>query len=325
MTQNLAADPSCQWSQQLFVDETNGGRTSLSLLSQGGLDLTSQIPAIFGTSRLTAFGSLSGTLCWSGYSPGDSEFVTVSLSNGLTTSLQVSFAGPPSSPAQITTTPASVTSGATGNGTLTVTLSDKTQAWTATVLPANRSTAWLTLSQRSGTGTGQIALKASGAGYEPGAYRALIVLQSPGSASTVTVPVLFVLGGSDNITISAAGNAASLGKTGSPGMLYTVFGNGFAPAAATNTGTSLPFANGAVSAQVNGVAAPLSYVSPTQINLLIPYEVGAGPAVLAVNNDGQVAGYSFQIAQRLRRSSLIPRDSSRGTPQQKLAGQQLCI
>ncbi len=301
MVQNPSADASCQWSQQLYVDETGGARTSLVTVTEGALDLSSQIPSLFGTTRLTAFGSLSGTLCWSGYSPGDSDFVTVGLSNGLSTSLQVTFAGPPAAPAQLSATPAALnmtTSSAalTASTTLNIGLSDKTQAWTATVLPANRTTAWLTLSQRSGTGPGQITLKALGTGYEPGGYRASIVLQSPASSATVTVPVVFVIGTGGDVTITSAGNAATFTKMASPGMLYSVFGSGFASATSTSSGSLLPFAAGKVSAQVNGLAAPLSYVSSTQINLLIPYEASAGPGVLAVNNNGQVAAIPLQIA-----------------------------
>jgi uncharacterized protein (TIGR03437 family) len=51
-----------------------------------------------------------------------------------------------------------------------------------------------------------------------------------------------------------------------------------------------------VSATVNGVAAPLYYVSPTQLNIQIPYETGAGPAVLGVNNNGRVASDIFTVA-----------------------------
>ena len=295
MVQNPAADPSCQWSQQLFIDESNGGRATLSTVLEGAVDLSPRITAIFGTSRLTAYGSLNGTLCWSGYSPGDSDAVTVALSNGLNTSLQVNFAGPALTTAQLSATPASVNITA-GSATLGVGLSDKTQSWTATVLPANRTTAWLSLSQRSGNGPAQIALKASSAGFEPGAYRALIVLQSPASAATVTVPVLFVVGTSPSLTITSAGDAALFGKTGSPGMLYSVFGTGFSSATNTYTGLSLPFAAGPVAVQVNGLAAPLSYVSPTQINFMIPYEVGAGPAVIGVTNNGQAAGIPFTVA-----------------------------
>jgi uncharacterized protein (TIGR03437 family) len=32
------------------------------------------------------------------------------------------------------------------------------------------------------------------------------------------------------------------------------------------------------------------------VNIQIPYEVGAGPAVLGISNNGQVAGFQFQVA-----------------------------
>jgi len=47
---------------------------------------------------------------------------------------------------------------------------------------------------------------------------------------------------------------------------------------------------------VNGLDAPLLYISPNQINVQIPYRAGAGPAVLTVNNNGQIAGFQFQIS-----------------------------
>ena len=58
----------------------------------------------------------------------------------------------------------------------------------------------------------------------------------------------------------------------------------------------LPQTLAGVSATVNGIAAPLYYVSPGQLNVQVPYEVGAGPAVLGVNNNGQVASYIFTVA-----------------------------
>ena len=54
---------------------------------------------------------------------------------------------------------------------------------------------------------------------------------------------------------------------------------------------------------VNGVAAPLDYVSPGQLNIQIPYEVGAGPAVLGVNVNGAVGtGFSRALRQNVRRT-----------------------
>jgi uncharacterized protein (TIGR03437 family) len=48
---------------------------------------------------------------------------------------------------------------------------------------------------------------------------------------------------------------------------------------------------------VNGIAAPLYYVSQTQLNVQIPYETTPGTtAILSVNNNGQVTTQSFQVA-----------------------------
>jgi uncharacterized protein (TIGR03437 family) len=51
-----------------------------------------------------------------------------------------------------------------------------------------------------------------------------------------------------------------------------------------------------VSATVNGISAPLYYVSSGQIDFQLPYEVGAGPAVLAVNNNGNISVLPFVIS-----------------------------
>jgi uncharacterized protein (TIGR03437 family) len=47
---------------------------------------------------------------------------------------------------------------------------------------------------------------------------------------------------------------------------------------------------------VNGVSAPILAISPSQLRVQIPYEVGAGPAVVGVNNNGQIAGYAIKAA-----------------------------
>jgi uncharacterized protein (TIGR03437 family) len=46
---------------------------------------------------------------------------------------------------------------------------------------------------------------------------------------------------------------------------------------------------------INGIAAPLLYISAAQINLQIPYEVPAGSARLVVNNGAQTASIGFAI------------------------------
>ena len=304
INQNPSADPSCQWSTQLTIDDLGGSANTVTSLIVGNSDISTQIPAIFGTPRLSAWGSLQGRICFPGVAPPANDFIAVFLDSTFYEQVEASFAPPPPNPAAISASPAAVTLAAapgaqTVQGALAINLSDKTQYWTATVLPTNRNAAWLSASPLSGTGPAQIVLTASGAGYEPGVYRALLVIQSPGAVpQSITVPLMFVLGASNAGTAITTVTAANSTSTiGSPGMVMSVYGSKLA--GASNIGSAapfLPYSISGVSATVNGVPAPLFYVSPNQINLQIPYETGAGPAVLGVNNNGQIAGYLLEIA-----------------------------
>jgi len=307
MYQNTSADPSCQWSQQLFIDETYGASASVTSINEGAVSLATQIPAIFGTTRLQAWNSLNGTLCWSGVTPGSSSTVFVGMSNGLSQTLQVNFAGPPPAPVQIAATPTTISMtaadrGTPGSATLNVTLSDKTQTWTASVFPATRASSWLSATPLSGTGNATIKLQANGTAFEPGVYRALIVIQSPTALpESITVPVMFVLG-SGSITgdtgISGVVNSASLAANISPGSLALINGSNLANSAATapTNISPRPFTLGGVTVQVNGLNAPILSISPAQLRIQIPYEAGAGPAVIGVNNNGQIAGFQAMIS-----------------------------
>lgn len=59
----------------------------------------------------------------------------------------------------------------------------------------------------------------------------------------------------------------------SPGTVVSVFGANLAPSAATAPGVPLPTSLNGVFVTVNGMKAPLFYVSPSQINLQIPWEL----------------------------------------------------
>jgi uncharacterized protein (TIGR03437 family) len=302
VTQNTSADPSCQWSTQLNVDDLGGyGVNILTGLSAGRVDLTSKIVSIFGTRRLDAFGGLRGTICFSGITPPGTDSINVALGNGASFNIAVSFAGPPANPTTLTAAPATVSLAAASAAspattTLAVNLGDKTQQWSASVFPANRTTSWLSASQLTGTGSGNITLTANGTGFEPGVYRATIVFQSQNAVPQyINVPVMFVLGGSSTTTISAVANAASYKTTASPGMLLGVFGTNLANTTATASGNPLAYSLAGVSAFINGLAAPVLYTSPGFLDIQVPYAVGAGPAVLGVNNNGQIAAYSFTV------------------------------
>ena len=303
VTQNPAADPACQWAVPVRVDDLSGYPATVTALWAGAVNLTSQVAAIFGTTRLEAWGSFAGTICFSGITPPASDYIEVDLSTGVIQEVAVAFAGPPAAPVKISATPAKVSMAApvANSGeliTISLDVSDKTQPWTAAIYPANRTTAWLSVAPLSGTGPGKIGVTASGEGFEPGVYKAEIVIQSPNATpQSISVPVMFVWGASSpGMLITAAVNPATYRAVVSPGMLLSVFGYNLASTTMTASRNPLSYTLGGVRATVNGVAAPLIYVSPNQLNLQVPYTVGAGPAVLGIDNNGQIAGFAFQIA-----------------------------
>jgi uncharacterized protein (TIGR03437 family) len=95
--------------------------------------------------------------------------------------------------------------------------------------------------------------------------------------------------------IGGIANAASYQQAFAPGMLISVFGTGLAPSRQSAASLPLPASMAGVSATVNGVTAPLHYVSPMQLNMQVPYETGAGAATLIVNNNGQSASSAFTV------------------------------
>jgi uncharacterized protein (TIGR03437 family) len=291
----------CEWPQVFTLDETGGFAFRVTALVAGNVDISSRISSIFGTTRLAPWGSLQGKFCWDRITPPASNNVFIELTDefgqNLAAELTVSFAPPASGPPTLSASPASLSLQQTLEAALAVDPGDQAQPWTASIYPANRTTSWLRLSQYSGTGPVEIILNAAGAGLGPGAYRALIVVQSANTLpQTLTVPVMFVLGASAGSAITGAGSALSFKNAESPGMILSVYGSQLANSVEQASSLPLPYTLDGVTATINGVAAPLYYISPDQLNIQIPYEAGAGPAVLGINNHGQIAGYQFQIA-----------------------------
>jgi len=176
-------------------------------------------------------------------------------------------------------------------------LTDNLAQWTVSVFPANRTTSWLQVSALSGTGSAQLSLQASASGLSNGVYNATLIIQASSALPQfVDVPVVFVVGASSTTIIGAPANAGSYQSAFAPGMLLSVFGVELAPSIQAAGSLPLPLTMLGVSATVNGVSAPLYYVSPGQLNIQVPYETGSGTAVLGVNNNGQVASYLFQVA-----------------------------
>jgi uncharacterized protein (TIGR03437 family) len=78
-------------------------------------------------------------------------------------------------------------------------------------------------------------------------------------------------------------NAASFGGPISPGEWAAVFGDFSGVTAETAAALPFPTSLGGVQVQVNGVAAPLLAVSPSQINSQVPSATAAGSAQIAIS------------------------------------------
>src|SRR5260370_25991981 len=174
------------------------------------------------------------------------------------------------------------------------TLMGSSQAVTASVFPSNPSTAWLKTSVNSSS----IGIAASGAGLANGVYNATVILQAADARPQfIEVPVVFMVGAtSSDMSIAGVSNAASFLPIAAPGMILSVFGGSLAPSPQLASNLPLPLKMAGVSATINGVAAPLYFVSSGQLNIQVPYETGVGPAVVGVNNNGQVASYIFNVS-----------------------------
>ena len=84
-------------------------------------------------------------------------------------------------------------------------------------------------------------------------------------------------------------DAASFTAPVVPGSLVSIFGTNLASGNMSASGIPLPLTLGSVSVSFNGIAAPLLFVSPLQINAQLPWEVSATGAVSVVVNNGAAA------------------------------------
>lgn len=115
------------------------------------------------------------------------------------------------------------------------------------------------------------------------------------NAASASITINVAAGGGAP-SIAGVANGASFGESFAPGMILSVFGSQLAPSVAAAVNVPLPGQLAGVSATINGITAPLYYVSPGQLNIQVPYETAVNaPAVLRVNNNGQTATATFNV------------------------------
>jgi uncharacterized protein (TIGR03437 family) len=219
-----------------------------------------------------AAGSYTGTIT---LTPASGTATTVGVTLTVTGLPTISV-----SPATLTLT---YQAGAANPPTATIQVSGTAASLPFTVA-ANSSTGWLAVTPTSGdTGASGTALTVTTtpASLTAGSYTGTIVV-TPGSSAagggttTVTLTVTAPLP-----TISAVQSAAS-GATGpvSPGEIVSIFGPASNPIGPGTPATLTLDSNGNVTTTLggvqvlfNGIAAPLTYVSSTQVNAVVPYGI----------------------------------------------------
>jgi uncharacterized protein (TIGR03437 family) len=100
--------------------------------------------------------------------------------------------------------------------------------------------------------------------------------------------------------VSAVLNGASYSAAVSPGCWVVIFGTRLAAAPMSAPSGALPNTLAGVSVSVAGLPAPLLYVSPNQINALIPFETlipGNTVAPVVVNAPGGTSTYNIRLSR----------------------------
>lgn len=145
-------------------------------------------------------------------------------------------------------------------------------------------------------GSASASVTVSGADLPVGADS--ITAQYSGDTSYAGATASIVINVSDSTpgspSIVALANGASFRQSFAPGMALTVFGSGLAPSTWSASTLPLPVQLAGVSVSINGIGAPLYYVSATQLNVQIPYEVPVNTLVsLQVTNNGRTTTTAF--------------------------------
>lgn len=98
------------------------------------------------------------------------------------------------------------------------------------------------------------------------------------------------------LTVGGISNAASGQQVYAPGMILSVYGTGLGNFAQSAGTIPLPQYLAGFEATINGVIAPLYYVSPNQVNVQIPYETQPGTATLTLGNPYVNVNYRFRVS-----------------------------
>ena len=142
--------------------------------------------------------------------------------------------------------------------------------------------AWLSVSPSSGTNNVTLQVIANPMSLAAGTYTAMVTV-SAGAYGMGTIPVTFVVG-SPGVTVQNVGNAASFQYgTVAPGSYAVLFGLNLQNATVT----------------FNSIPASIAYNSATQINLIVPPQLGTQQSAAVVVTANGLVSNSFAVGLAL--------------------------
>jgi uncharacterized protein (TIGR03437 family) len=178
------------------------------------------------------------------------------------------------------------------------------QEFTAQILNASSGN-WLSITPLSGVTPATLSVSVSPSAFAAGTYMAVISLAAAGGTVAQTIPVTLTIAVPTLAlpSITAVVNAASFSSGAvAQGEIVTIGGTNLAPATpfglTFNSSGKVATTLGGVSVYFNGYLSPLVYVSESQINCVVPYEVAAiaNPWVEVQYSGATSNAYSLKIA-----------------------------
>ena len=316
----------------IVASNVSAAPASVTLMQPLGGAAVSQTVQISGVPSGTTIGALATTLSASGWLTASASGNTVTITangtglslgsyGGIVTVIAPGTGGSPlyipvtldvTAAVALSVSSTSVPFAYTLNGSLpapqTVQVSSTTAGlpfaatFTASgAFPVNENSNFVTVTPTSGTTPGDITLSLDQAAAQtltPGNYTGTVAVTStalPGQTANITV----------NLTVSAATGpgvtaivsaASFIGGSVSPGEIISIFGTNLGPTPGlnfTHDNGHVDTALGATTVMFGTVAAPILYVSATQINAIVPYSVlnpnsniTGGSIPITVINDG---------------------------------------
>jgi uncharacterized protein (TIGR03437 family) len=147
---------------------------------------------------------------------------------------------------------------------------------------------WLSASTQGVLTPAGLTIQADPTGLAPGSYTGSITAATADGSTIATISCTLEVSGS--LPLLVTGNVLSaatfLPGAAAPGGLFTMMATDLAGSIHTAATPNLPTLLDGVTVTINGIPAPLLYVSPTQINAQVPFEVGSGPARLELIKNG---------------------------------------